>query len=318
MASVDLSVIIPIKNNSRQLSDLIGSLAEELCDLEAEFIIIDMNSSDDSVIRALDEIKRQKLRGCVIQSGGGSISSALNTGIYKSDGKYLTFVYPNRRYKKYIPSYLALAEANASDFVFSVSPQQNALSGADVFKKPGTDRVDSLSLLTGLINGKAFFDFTAVMLKREYLLLHHIKFYEDCNYGYIEAFVYNVLLHDPQISCTEMNLTRISDGTTVRDNALENVNCYERIEAMLKVFETIKLQRRDNLALTELFEYQKLPSVVMAVVDLLLKQGFSHSAIKKSLKQKGYSSLLRMSGHTSPELRSKIIRWTFIPWKYSA
>ena len=71
MASVDLSVIIPIKNNSRQLSDLIGSLAEELCDLEAEFIIIDMNSSDDSVIRALDEIKRQKLRGCVIQSGGG-------------------------------------------------------------------------------------------------------------------------------------------------------------------------------------------------------------------------------------------------------
>ena len=109
MGVVELSVIIPSKNNKHHVSNIIKRISAELSEVEVEFIVIDMNSTDNSVLWALEEIKRNDLRGCVIQSGGGSICSALNTGIYKSDGKYITFVYPSRQYKNYFADYLKTA-----------------------------------------------------------------------------------------------------------------------------------------------------------------------------------------------------------------
>ena len=311
MGVVELSVIIPSKNNKHHVSSIIKRISAELPDVEVEFIVIDMNSTDNSVLWALEEIKRNDLRGCVIQSGGGSICSALNTGIYKSDGKYITFVYPSRQYKNYFADYLKTADACAADFVFAVPPREGAAP-----RKTHPESVDPAKLLGELIHSRVYFDFTAVILKREYLLRNHIKFYEDCSYGYAEAFIYNVLLYDPKTACADITLERCEDCPVTKDSAGENINCYERIDAMLKVYENIKLQRKDNLAITELFEGQKLPSVIMSVVDFLLKQGFSYQAIKRSFKQKGYSEHLRITGRTSPELRRKLLQWKYLPWTY--
>ncbi len=311
MGVVELSVIIPSKNNKHHVSDIIKRISAELSGIEVEFIVIDMNSTDNSVIWALEEIKRSDLRGCVIQSGGGSICSALNTGIYKSDGRYITFVYPSRQYKNYFQDYLSTADDCAADFVFALPPAQGAAQ-----KTALSGSVSPSKLLELLINSRVSIDFTAVMLKREYILRNHIKFYEDCSYGYAEAFIYNVLLYDPKTACSDIRLERCEDSPVARETAPGNVNCYERIDAMLKVYENIKLQRKDNIALTELFEGQKLPSVIMSVVDILLKQGFSYSAIKRSFKQKGYSELLRPTGRTSPELRRKLLQWKLLPWTY--
>lgn len=317
MANISLSVIIPSKNNKYHVSEIIKRIAAELPEDEVEFIVIDMNSSDDSVIWALEEIKNNNLRGCVIQSGGASISSALNTGIYKSDGRYITFVYPSRMYKDYLPDYLKTADKTAAEFVFAVPSQTSGIAAENsIFSRSGNNSVDPADLMTELIYSRVFFDFTAVMLKREYLLRHHIKFYEDCHFGYAEAFIYNVLLHHPQTACADIRLERDIENTAVKDSGTENINCYERIDAMLKVYDTLKLQRRDNLKLLELFEYQKLPSVVISVADILRKQGFSIPAIRKSLKQKGYSRLLKISRCTTPALRKKILLCKFAPFLY--
>ena len=317
MANVDLSIIIPSKNNNSHISELIKRISAELSELEVEFIVIDMNSTDNSVIWALEEIKKNDLRGCVIQSGSGTISSALNTGIYKSDGKYITFVYPSRLYKNYFAEYLRTADENAADFVFAVPSQITGSEAAENnICRDGNGKVDASKLMADMIHSRVYFDFTAVMLKREYLLRNHIKFYEECSFGYVEAFIYNVLLYEPQTACADIKLEKDTDSAAVKDNAAENVNCYERIDAMLKVYERIKLQRRDNIMLTELFEGQKLPAVVLSVVDILLKQGFSHQTIKKSLKQKGYAEYLKPNRRTSQELKRNIFRWKYLPWTY--
>ncbi len=312
MANVDLSIIIPSKNNNSHISEIIKRISAELSELEVEFIVIDMNSSDNSIIWALEEIKKNDLRGCVIQSGGGTISSALNTGIYKSDGKYITFVYPSRLYKNYFSEYLKTADEHAADFVFAVPSQINDTENTVCCSG---DKVDPEKLMLELIHSRVYFDFTAVMLKREYLLRNHIKFYEDCNFGYVEAFIYNVLLYGPQIACADIKLEK-DPGSVLVESTPENVNCYERIDVMLKVYERIKLLRRDDPTLTELFEGQKLPSVVLSVVDILLKQGFSYQTVKRSLKQKGYSQYLKVNRRTSSELKKKIFRWNMIPWTY--
>lgn len=319
MANVSVSVIIPCKNIMHQIGNIIIEIAEELKDTEAEFIVIDMNSSDESVIRALEVIKKQDLRGCVIQSGGGSISSALNTGIYKSDGKYITLVHPGRRYKNYIPAYLDTADETGAEFIIAKPSGDSAVSlSENVRRKTGASiKPNAAEVMSDLIYSRIYFDFYALVLKREFVLRHHIKFYEECNYGYVEAFVYNLLLHSPQIAFSDITLERLPESAGAgKETASENINCYERIDAMLKVYETMKLQRRENLRLVEMFECQKLPSVIMSVANMLRKQGFSTAAIKKSLKVKGYSTYLKVSSLTSPELKKKIFQFKLLPWAF--
>ncbi len=317
MADVDLSVIIPSKDNNKKTAEIIRNISGELKGIEAEFIVIDMNSSDNSVIYALDAIKKNNLKGCVIQSGGGNVSSALNTGIYKSDGKYITFVYPTRLYKSYIHDYFRTAEKNNADFVFAVpSSIRPAAKHVDAMKSDDDDCIDSRELLFKLVHSWVYFDFTAVMLKRDYLLNNHIRFYEDCNYGYVEAFIYNVLLEGPKISYSDISLERDTKNEVTKEEAAVSVNCYDRIEAIKKVYDNVRLNYGNDRELVELFEYQKLPSVVMTVSELLMKEDFSTSVIKKTMKSKGYDKLLKISKRTSPRLRSKIIKWKTTPWLY--
>ena len=309
MANVDISVIIPSKNNKNTTAKIINKISENTKGLEVEYIVIDMNSTDNSVLSALNEIKKHNLRGCVIQSGGSTVSSALNTGIYKSDGKYITFVYPSRLYKSdYISSYYNTIEEKNADLVFS-APKTELVSAE-------MDSIGGSELAVGLVKSVISMDFCAVMIRREYLLENHIKFYEECTTGYAEAFVFNALIFEPKIAYSDTKLERDRMDIPQKDELSPKNSVFSRIDAMLKVYETIQLSKRGDTALNNAFEYNKMPSVVMSCVDTLLKDGFPYSAIKNSLKLKGYDKLLKFSRHTPPKLRIRILKWRFMPKLY--
>ena len=306
MANVDISVIIPSKNNKNTTAKIINKISENTKGLEVEYIVIDMNSTDNSVLSALNEIKKHNLRGCVIQSGGGTVSSALNTGIYKSDGKYITFVYPSRLYKSdYISSYYNTIEEKNADLVFS-APKTELVSAE-------MDSIGGSELAVGLVRSVISMDICAVMIRREYLLENHIKFYEDCTTGYAEAFVFNALIFEPKIAYSDIKLERDRMDIPQKDELSPKNSVFSRIDAMLKVYETVQLSKKGDTSLNNAFEYNKMPSVVMSCVDTLLKDGFPYSAIKNSLKLKGYDKLLKFSRHTPPKLRIRILKWRFMP-----
>ncbi len=315
MANVDISIIIPSKNNKNATAEIIKQIAEETRGIEVEFIVIDMNSTDNSILSALNIIKENNLRGCVIQSGGSSMSSALNTGIFKSDGKYLTFLYPKRLYKNYISNYYTTVEEKNADFVFAV-PSKSEKSSA-VYT--GLDNIKSTDLAIGLVRSILEIDFGAVMIKREFLLTNHIRFYEECNYGYAEAFIFNVLLFNPKVAYTDISLERdIINGMKKEESISVKNNCFERIEAMLKVFDIINLRHKSNYLLISVFEYQKIPATVMSCIDILLGEGFDYNAIRNTLHLKHYDSLLKTSKATPIKLRRKILKWNTFPWMYRA
>ena len=67
-------------------------------------------------------------------------------------------------------------------------------------------------------------------------------------------------------------------------------NCFERLEAMIKVYENSKKLHKDDKVLNEAFEFQKLPAVVINCINKLLDEGFNKISIRKLLKNKGYDS----------------------------
>lgn len=314
MANVDISIIIPSKNNKNVTAEIIKKVADETKNIEVEFIVIDMNSTDNSILSALNTIKENNLRGCVIQSGGSTMASALNTGIFKSDGKYLTFLYPKRLYKNYISDYYTAIENKNADFVFAV-PSADENCSAPV--RAGLNNITGEDLAIGLVRSIVEIDFGAIMIKREFLLSNHIRFYEDCNYGYAEAFIFHTLLFNPQIAYSDINLERDNiKNLKKEENTIITNNCFERIEAMIRILDVINLKHKNNSLLISVFEYHKIPAVVMSCVDILLNEGFGYNAVRNSLHLKHYDTLLKISKVTPMKLKRKILKWNTVPWMY--
>ncbi len=310
MAKSDISVIIPTKNNKSRTSAVIEKLSAENENIKIEFIVIDMDSSDGGVLDVLNVIKNRGLSGYVIQSGGGTVSSALNTGIYKASGKYITFVYPSRLYKNYIFEYFSLAEEKSADFIFA-APETN--QGNRILISDGVTGAD---VAVSLIRSSIVMDFTAVMFNRQFLIDNEIHFYEDCRLGYAEAFIYNALLRSPKVAFSKINPERDYLNESVKDTPCAGNNCFERLDAMIKVFSSAKEYHKDDMVLLEALEYQKLPSIIMNCIDKLLSEGFRASSIKKLMKNKGYDRYLDFSKYTTADLRNKILIWKTVPWFY--
>ncbi len=311
MAKADISVIIPSKNNANEVAAIIDRMSSDILGVNMEFIVIDINSANGGIIDVLNMIKEKNLSGYVIQSGGGTVSSALNTGIYKASGRYITFVYPSRLYKNYISDYFSLAEEKNADFIFA-APETN--DGSRILISDGVTGAD---VAVCLIRSSITMDFTAVMFKREFLVENKVSFYEDCRLGYAEEFVFNTLLHSPIVAFSKIKPERDHSNETVRENTLSaGNNCFERLEAMIRVFSAAKEYKKDDRVLLEALEFQKLPSVTMSCIDKLLAEGFGASSIKKLMKNKGYDKYLDFSRYTSKTLRNKILLWKTVPWLY--
>ena len=310
MSTVDVSIIIPSNNNKEQIASVIKRLDDETRNIETEFIVIDMNSSDGGVLNTLNVIKELNLRGCVIQSGGSTVSSALNTGIYKSVGKYVTFVYPSRTYRNYIEQYYSEITEKEADFVFAVPESDD---GSRVLISDGVTGTD---LVVSLIRSSIKIDFTAVMFRREFLCSKGAAFYEDCTIGYAEAFIYNALLNSPTVAYSTLKLERVCEDENSKFEIKASKNCFERLEAMIRIFTAARELHKNDQVLLNMLEFQKLPSVVLDCIDKLLNEGFKYSSIKKLLKSKDYAKYIDFSKDTDSSLRNRILVWKMIPWLY--
>lgn len=314
MSQIELSVIIPSRNVETKIKNIILSVFQELKDLNAEFIIIDMNSSDSTVFKALSIMKEYHVNGHVIQSGAVPIGTALNMGIFKASGKYITFLFPKRLYKNFIGAYYKTAFDENADFIFSTPPfAENKITAA----RTNLSNVNGVDLAIGIIKSIVYIDFGAIMLKREFVINKHIKFLEDCQYGYAEAFIFNVILANPKISFSSVTVENdIENCAKQEEEDITAKICFERVEAMLKVFEVIKQQYKDNQLLLNVFEYHKIPETIFTCIDLLLENGFSYNAIRSSIQLKKYDRLLKFSKVTPHKLKRNIIVWRTTPWMY--
>lgn len=311
MSNVDISVIIPSKNNKSKTAGIIKKISDEIKGISVEFVVIDMDSSDGGVLETLDLMKKKRLFGCVIQSGSGSVSSALNTGLYRCSGKYVSFIYPTRLYKNYISEFFDTAEKSKADFVFSspVSSGEN--------KNSVPESLFGADLAADILQSKIKADFAAVLIRREFMIENRIKFCEECNFGYAESFLLNLLMYNPECEYVNINLERDYDNEVVKEeNAPLAKNGFERLDAMLQVYDTAKKRQGNNKRLIEIIEYNKLPSLVISCIDMLIKEGFSSSSIKKLLRSKHYDDYIKSSNDTPYLLRRKIFVWNTSSWVY--
>ena len=96
MQAINLSIILPVRNVVEQeISGILRSVVRQTNGIEAEFILVDMGSEDGGTpLECVQGIKNEGLHGFVIQNGDGDVAAALNTGIQKASGTYVSFILP--------------------------------------------------------------------------------------------------------------------------------------------------------------------------------------------------------------------------------
>ena len=88
---MDLSVIVPVYNAEKYLSDCLNGLANISTQYEVEFILVNDGSNDNSLLICY-QFRNRDIRFIVVDKENGGVSSARNTGLRIAKGKYIYFV----------------------------------------------------------------------------------------------------------------------------------------------------------------------------------------------------------------------------------
>lgn len=312
MTPAEISIIIPMRDLEHEIGGILRSVAAQVTNRRVEFIVVDMGSADKSVIEALGLIKEQKLRGCVVQNGRDKFPTSLNTGIYKSSGEYVTFLFPRRLYRDFIDGYYETALQSRADFIYGSTSEEEAFS-----RQKGESARPGMDVFLDLINGKTNIDIGAMMVKRNFLIQENIRFTEECQFGFAEEFVLRILLcsHSVQQSKTVMQRDRVF-GLNKNPKEKAGYTCFERIEAMRRVYDLLRSRHPENKNLRDRFMYQKLPDTVLCCVDILLSEGAGYNAVRGALKVKGYDDYLKTGKATDMALKKQVSTWRYLPWMY--
>ena len=253
----------------------------------------------------------------MLQSGSFNVSAALNAGIRKACGEYVSFIFVRRLYQNFLKGYLDSARRYSADFVFGcwdeseIKAAERRLISSAVIGAAGTDYMKEI--LRGHLN----LDISALLFKKSLLTEKHIYFSEDCANGYAEEFIYRTLLHAEHIVQSPTFL--------IRDNTFElkrgkqsNIGkaIFQYADAMLRIEAIIRTEFRNDRELLDLFRDMKLPQVLLFCIDVLLKEGLSVRSVKSYLKRKEYEKLISSGKYTEVSLRGRIHLWRRVPWMY--
>jgi glycosyltransferase involved in cell wall biosynthesis len=312
-----LSIILPVKNIEQVIEGILRFAADQAESLEAEFIIVDMGSTDRTVLQAVQFIKSRKLRGFVIQNGDSTAAAALNTGLQKAVGDYVTFIFARRLYLNFIRGYLDTALRTEADFVYGCENEDEVRSAERHLISRAVRQPGGMSVLRGAVARTVKIDISAVLVSRKFLADNGISFTESCRYGYSEEFLYRCLLAAGQVAQAPTLIKR--DGVFELKRGKQKPTgeaVFQRAEAMLRVLDAVRASGGDP-ELIRLFEKEKLPEVILDCVDVMLREGNSYGAVKLYLRDAGYDGYLVPGRPMDRGLFKRILVWRTVPWMYA-
>lgn len=310
-----LSVIIPISNAQTELQGMLRFIASQMNFTQSELILVDMGSVDNTILEAVQFIKHENCTGFVIQNGSSGVASALNTGLQKASGKYVTFCFPKSLYHGHLHAYLETAERMEADITFGCFTEEEVRTAERRSLSKAIISQTGVQYLKDILWGRLCVELPAVLFKRQFLKEKQLYFSADLQYGYEQEFLYNCFLYTSSAVQAPVLLQRNS-VFEIKATYVPDEKVFQCVEAMLHVYDRLRTMPGKDRELEELFAQQKIPSAVMECVDVLLSTGKTISAIQTYLRVTDYKKLLISGRFTQKELKKKILQFKLMPWAY--
>ena len=317
MQAASLSILCPVRNVEHEIGGILQFAAEQTKGLATEFIVVDMGSSDRTVLQAVWLMKERGLHGFVIQNGASLVPEALNTAIQKSSGEYLCFLFARRLYSGFASPLLEAARRGQVDLVFGCEGKDEVQAAERRTISSAIRQPDGAWFLRDMLRRAISPDLAAVLIRRSFVMENGLVFAESCAYGYAEEFLDRCFLSASSVQQVPVLLVR--DDTFALKRGRQGPvgwNVFQRTQAVLRVRETARLRFPNDAELMRLLQKDKLPRTVMSCVDVVLREGRSFLQVRRYLSESGYDRLLTVDGRTEKGLRRRILVWKAAPWLY--
>lgn len=317
MQAVSLSVILPVRNVEQEIPGILRSVVNQTKGIETEFIVVDMGSNDGTTLECVQLIKEEKLHGFVVQNGDSGAASALNTGLQKAGGTYVSFIFARRLYADFLKGYLDAAERTGADFVFGCFNEEDARLAERRSLSKAVQQQTGVQYMKDVMRDNLQIDLSAVLLRRSFLRERNLYFAEECWYGYAREFLFLCLLNAQNIVQAPTLLKRNSVFELKREKTrpigkdiFQSVEVLQRIELLLQT----SFKRETELQV--LFVQECIPKTIMDGVDVMLREGSGYNAVRGVLRVLGYDKRLTVGRRTNKALRRRVRTWNLIPWMY--
>lgn len=317
MQTSELSVLIPVKNLEKEIARIFSACVEQTKEVDAEYIFVDMGSSDKTVLEAVTLLKDTGLHGFVIQNGDSTVPAALNTAVQRAEGKYLIFLFARRLYSGFLTQYLQSAEHFEADAVLGCFTKDEVRAAERRAISSAIRQPSGAHLVREILRGKVGVDLAAFLVRRDFLLSKQISFDENCSFGYAGEFLLCSLLRAGRVIQSPVLLRR-NESCELKRGKTGPVGyaVFQRTEAVLRIFETAAAVCGDDSELRRLLEKEAVPQTVMNSVDVVLREGVNAREVHDFLNAQGYDKLLSVDRRTNPALRRKIFFWKAFPLLY--
>ena len=317
MQKMELSVILPVRNIGQEIAGILRSVAGQASGLEAEFIIVDMGSRDQTVLEAVQFIKESKLKGFVIQNGETTVSSALNTGIQKAGGDYISFIFARRLYRDFLKGYWKTAQRTEADFIYGCVSEEQSMVAERRLMGTARGMESGTECMKNYLRGNLKIDISAVFVRRDFLRRQGIGFYDDCSHGYVEEFVFRCLLLADSVVQAPVVIKRDNVYELKRGkNAPFGKEILQRTEAALRVLDLMRTNGKKDAELLRLYSGERIPAVLMESIDIMLREGIPYRQVKQLLKNRGYAKLLKTDKKAPSALQRQVFLWNTLPGLY--
>jgi glycosyltransferase involved in cell wall biosynthesis len=164
---LDASIIIPVKNGARYISECLESCFLQKTDYNFEIILVDDHSSDDTLHRAEQFKSSLKIPFKILRSRGNGISDALNTGIAESSAQFIIRIDADDRMKQdRVQSQVSYAQINPN--LVLLGSQIEFIGDFNPKNKPNLYPSSDLDLRKKLSYG-CFFAHPSVLIRKKIL-----------------------------------------------------------------------------------------------------------------------------------------------------
>lgn len=313
---LEITLIFPVRNIEAEIADVLEAAEKEISGFSAEFIIVDMASKDATLWRALHYIETHGLPGMVLQNGEGSVAEALNTGIRKASGQYISFVFARRLYKNFLPGYLETAREENADFVFGTTTLEEQKLALQRRANQVLRYRTGSELLKDIQEGNAHLDVAAILIRTAFLKGNGINFTKGCSFGYSEEFLFRCILQAERIRQSPTFLKRNTNSEWKKGKQeVIGARIFQKVDAVIRISDLLTRQSGDEDLLIW-YRDQKIPEAIMDCVDVLLREKMNYNGVRGLLRLSGYDKLLKSGRGTPRVLRHRIMRWNTFPWLY--
>ena len=230
-----ISIIVPCYNVEKCVSKCIDSITNQSYQ-NIEIILIN-DGSKDKTLEIIEKYKKEDDRIKIIDKKSTGVSDTRNIGIKVANGKYIMFADADD-YFEYNAVEL-LYKCISSKNLNVVRARYKRLENEKIILEDDIEQYNSKSLeilLKDILNGKIGCYVWALIIKKDFLVSHNIKFDKNLTIMEDQLFYINLLINDKIFFCNEIIYDYVINTTSTTQNINNYIHIYNE---MLKAKELI-------------------------------------------------------------------------------